>query len=232
MILQKSGVVVVALLLIGAVTASSSSAALETKAAEWYTGASPGATLAEQLPVVTKIAEHPSLGAKISISLNLFFEPLQMTATGINCIGCIIENREATSKSGKVAYGRGKLEFTGMTVDEPSGCTVSSQSGVANTIITKELTFHGDWMDTNAANQKAFIDFFPSVPSTFFQFKLAGSGPTCESVAGTWNTPGSLFAESANNTGVFAVNQNLIFSSFITGTVAFSLVKGAQFAIK
>jgi|GEM_PF-2694480 len=242
MSLKKIGLALVASLALGALMASSASAAVETVAAQWYTGAGPTTLAVGTTKTVTgKVAEHPVIGKKGELTTTIATLPVKLTSTGFECVGCTIQNKAVngkketepttTEKANVIAYGSGKIKFTGVTVDEPVNCTVkSSETGTAGVIETKDLVIHGDWMDTNKENSKAFIQFLPKAGPTaaFASFFLEGEG--CKAIKGTYNVTGSVFGESANNTGVGAVTQNLTFSPAVQTTTGAQLKVGANTA--
>jgi hypothetical protein len=247
MSLKRPVAAVFAALAISGLIATSASGAAETKGGEWYTGASPGTTLAGSVTATATVAEHPVLGSKGTLKGTIAGQSVGMTLIGTSCVECKIENKELTSKAGKIAYGSGKLRFTGATVDTPSGCTVSSEAGVVGEILTRKLTIHADW--AVAGSEKVFVQFIPEAgaAAAIAQFRLAGG--QCEAIEGPYNITGTLFAESKNNRGVFAAAQGLVFSPAVqtttgaalklggnpaefTGSENFALSGGAQFAIK
>jgi hypothetical protein len=251
MSLKKLGVMLAAVLALGALGASTASAAVTTKAAEWYTGTTEAGvtTLVGSKVINAAVAVHPEIGSKgrLKGTVGANKVPITITSTGISCVECTIENKEVTGKAGKVAYGSGKIRFTGVTADTPTGCTVSSEAGVAGEILTRKLVIHGDWMAEG--NEHAFIQFIPEAGETaaFAQLKL--SGGECTAIAGPYNVTGTVFGESVNNTGKAATAQQAVFSPAIqttagaslklggnaaefTGTGSFSLASGEFFAIK
>jgi hypothetical protein len=141
---------------------------------------------------------------------------------------CVAKNKPITSKAGAVASGSGKLRLEGVTVVEPAGCTVSSEAGVSGEIVTKSLVFHGDWMDTNTANTKAFVQFLPETGATFAQFEL--SGGECAGLSGKKNITGSVFGESKLSTGVESKVQELVFSTGVQETAGAGLLVGTKAA--
>jgi hypothetical protein len=251
MSLKKFGAVLVAMLAIGAVVASSASAAVSTTRAEWYTGASPGTTLpvGTDEPIKLAMAEHNG-AVSSTFNVTILGVPVELTATALSCSSCNITNKEVTKQAGAIAYGTGTVTFENVTVKKPGNCEVLGETGVKGYIPTKLLQIHGDFMDTEAANKKAFIQFLPDTPEgtgTFAQFKL--QGPGCEAIEASYNVTGSLFVESKNDTGVFGTTQDAVASSAVqatagaglkvgvnnatlTGTVRASLTSGKSFAIK
>jgi hypothetical protein len=228
--LKRFCALMVALVAIGAVVASSASATVSTTAAKWYTGAAEGTVteLTGSQAVTAELLE----GEKAVLNTIIGGKSVELTAGKISCVECSIENKEVTSKTGKVAYGSGKIKFTEVTVMSPVGCTVSGEGGVTGEIVTKPLVIHGDWMDTNTANLHAFIQFIPAAgaTTTFAQFKLSTTGE-CEAIGGNFNNvTGTVFGESKNNTGVASKNQDLILSSAVQTTTGASLKVGANAA--
>jgi hypothetical protein len=221
----------IAAVLVGtAALASSASGAVKTERAEWYTGASPGTTL----PVGTdeainlELIEH-NAEKKVTFTTTIAGQSLKLTATALSCSDCKITNKEVTEKAGAIAYGTGTVIFENVTVSEPAGCTVSSETGVAGKVNTKLLELHSDWMDTDTSTKKGFIQIRPdNGGTTFAQFSLAGGG--CEAIAGAYNVTGSLFHESKNDTGVFATTHDCTFSAAVQATAGAGLKVGANVA--
>jgi hypothetical protein len=222
----------IAAVLVGtAVLASSASAAVSTTRAEWYTGASPGTTLpvGTDEAVSLEMVEHPEIGKKSVFTTTIAGLPVKLTSTALSCSECKITNKEVTEKAGAIAYGTGTVNFENVTVSEPAGCKVSSDTGVAGKVTTKLLEIHADWMDTTAGNNKAFIQIRPdNGGAVFAQFKLSGGG--CEAIEGSYNVTGSLFHESISDTGVFATQQGCFFGPFVQTTAGAGLKVGANAA--
>jgi hypothetical protein len=223
MSIKKFGAALVAVLALTAIAASSASATVSTTAAQWYTGASPGTTLAGETAVTgspsgTTTLEGEIAGKKVKLSTSTF-----------NCVGCKIKNSAVeTAGTATIATGEGQIEYTGVTVVEPTVCTVHT-AGVAGdgTIITKPLKIHGDWMDTNTENKHAFLQFIPKTGSVFASLEFTGTN--CP-IAGPDNVTGTVFGESTNNTGVQAVTQPLKFSAAVQSTTGASLKLGVNAA--
>jgi hypothetical protein len=250
---KKTSLALVAVMALTAIAASSSSATVATTRAEWYTGANPGTTLpVGTTPNINKkveVREHPTIGKKATFSVIISGLKVDITAEEIECVSCKIQNKEITTKAGAAAFGEGQIRFKKATVMEPVGCTISGEGGTLGEILTRKLVIHADFMDTVAANEKDFVKFIPAAGATtaFVLFNLGGGG--CESIEGGRNVFGTLFAESGNNTGVFAKTQALVFGQAVqetadaaltvgnqpvtlTGTGGFSLENGAEFAVK
>jgi hypothetical protein len=212
----------------GALFASAGYGAVETKAGEWYTGTTAAGvtTLSGSQAITTEIAEHPVIGLKVEKRVVIGGVPIRVLATGFTCVECKIENKEVTSKTGKVAYGTGRLNLTGATVVEPTNCTISSETGVAGQVLTKPMVMHGDWIDTNGANQHAFLQFIPASGATFWQIQLSGSG--CAAIAGKYNTTGSLFGELSSKIGEMKTTQELVVSPTVQETTGAALKLGSS----
>jgi hypothetical protein len=85
--------------------------------------------------------------------------PLDIEATGVNCIGCVIKN------VGTAATIEGKLEFTGVAVSAPMCCNVSG-----GTIVTNALTAV---LGMNTAGTIATLKYTPQSGSTLATFGLS-----------------------------------------------------------
>jgi hypothetical protein len=208
-------------LALSAVGAGSASAAAVTEPAEWYIGASPGSTLTED----RGLSASAKSGTTFTLHGTISGTSVDLTMTGLECVECKITNSPVTEKSGAVAMGKGKLKFTGVTVDTPVGCTVrnGSSSGSVGLIETKPLVFHADWMHEG----KWFQHWFPASSNVIATFLLEGG--SCP-VAGTYNLKGTVFSEATNNTGVQAVAQEFVFSPVIQTTAGAEMTLGPNAA--
>jgi hypothetical protein len=211
----------------GAVFASAGYGAVETKAGEWYTGATAGGvtTLAGSQAITAEIAEHPGIGFKVEKKVVIAGAPVRVLATGFTCVECKIENKEVTSKVGKVAYGTGKLNLTGATVVEPASCNIVSETGVAGQVLTKPMVMHGDWKDTVTSNERSFLQFIPASGSVFWQVKLTGE--SC-AIAGNYNVSGTLFGELKTNRGEMKTTQELVVGPAVQETTGAALKLGTN----
>jgi hypothetical protein len=235
MSLKKLAAVLFAVLALGAVAANSASAAATTTQAEWYTGTGTGTTLAGESTLTASIKS----GTTFTLKTTILGVPVHLTATGVECVGCKISNAEETSKTGKIAIGKGNLKFTGVTTMEPTpACTVrnGSSTGTEGVIETKPLIVHGDWMN----GENAFQQFIPQAGATanFATVWLGGGG--CSAIEGPYNVKGTAFTKSANKTGVLAATQEASISAAIQteaggaltlGENAVELVGSANFSI-
>jgi hypothetical protein len=205
---------------------------VKTARAEFYKGPTPGTTLSEDLSVTASLGSHPIIGKKVTFSFAISGQLIDFTAEEVECVGCKITNKEVTGTAGAIAFGEGKLRFKNATVMQPAGCKIESEAGVAGEVITRQLIFHGDFMDTNSSNQRAFVQFIPAAgPGTAFAIYTVANaaGEVCP-IAGTTSLVGSIFGGSLNNTGVFSKTQALIFGPSIQETAGGSLSVGGRAA--
>jgi hypothetical protein len=205
--LKKLGTALVVVAALGAVLASSAFAAATTTDVQWYTGASPGTVLSGSETIAATQVGTSTFTAHVSGTA------YELKATGINCVNCKIEN------SGGTAIGSGELEFTGVTVVQPVGCTTPS------TFKTKPLSVTADWM-IGTVN---YVKFVPTAGPTTAFATINITGPC----ATTLVPKGTVFVQSANATGTQAVEQQVSSSEAINtaaGGVAGTLHVGTEFA--
>ena len=188
---RNFGVVLVAVLAMTAVAASAANAS------EWYIGAT---KLSGSESVKLKAAEKFTLESKV-LGANFRF-----TATTLECEGCTISNPGAKSA--------GVLSFSGISVDEPTGCSVASP------IRTNALV---DEVIMNPSGGEATFDkFTPAEGTTFVTIKITGCA-----AAGSYPLKGS-FTGRTNNTGVAAVEQPITFNAAEQATGGGILTWGPQ----
>ncbi|HEY2477277.1 MAG TPA: hypothetical protein VGI17_00940 [Solirubrobacterales bacterium] len=215
--IKKLGLALVAALAIGAVISSSASAAVETQDANFRVG---GVVLTGSKTVTGSAVTNGVLESEIGTT------KIKLQSTAFSCETCTIENKEITEMAGADAYGEGKIVFENVTVLEPANCTVTGETGVLGKVPTKPLKIHGDFMDTNTANQHGFVQFIPLSGGTFAQFTLGGTG--CAAISGAKNVTGSVFGESVLNTGEESATQELVFSQAVQETTGASLLLGIK----
>ena len=179
--LKKLGAALVVVAALSAVLASSALAAAVTEDVKWYTGTSPG----------TELTGSETVAASQVGTATLATGPVVLHTTGVECVGCKIEN------SGGTAVGSGQLKFTGITVEKPAGCTVVSS------ITTKALSWQADWM-SGATNYWRFV---PTAGSLFFSFEVSGAECTQKGIV--FSHLGTLLVQTANGTKTQAVEQNV-----------------------
>jgi hypothetical protein len=185
--------------------AASSASATMTASGQWSTG-SPTVVLPEgtSKTVTCAVGEHE--GSSVFTLTGTVGEApvlnVKLTATGIECIGGTIFNEGGHGKD------KGKLKFTGVTVDEPTGCEV--ENGTVETGELKTELF----MDSGSTT-KWFDKFSPASGTTFATVHTIGA--SCPD-AGNKLVKGTVFGEATNATGVAATTQPLTFSKTIDET--------------
>ena len=216
--LKRFGIALFAVVALGAIMASSAFAASETFHSHVYIGTT-GQANGFKETVKCSAGEHE--GSKV-LKLNGTIgegagTPVELQATGINCIKHLTEGTEpgatilqtGTTAETLMVEDLGRLEFTGVSVTKPTGCTTSS------TITTNPLKSE---IFTDVAEPKIAFDKFEPTGTTFASVTISGC-----SVAGTYAVKGSAFGQFVNLTGVSAVNQPLTFSSGIETTAGGTL---------
>lgn len=174
-------------------------------AGEWYLGFAPGTTLVEGTSkAMTCSKESEALVLTGSIGETKI--PVKIKATGIECIGFVIKN------SGTHGIGEGKLKFTGVTVVEPTGCTVASGS-VETAAVKPEL-----WKDSeNTA--LGFVKYSQPLGENLATVEITGA---C-AAAGNRIVKGSVFGELFWLTGSSSAFQPVSFSTAIDTTAGSAL---------
>jgi hypothetical protein len=253
MSLKKFIPMVIAAMALSALWASSASATIGTERAEFYTN--PGSVTLPETTSTTadaEVVDHTETGKQFTLLGKIGVAPNQvevhLIATGLECVGCVAQNKAVTSKAGAVAFGSGQLRFTGIT--GTNGCTVKdgSSTGTPGQVTTKPLFLHADFMHEG----KAFVQFIPQTAGGPFATVYLHEG-ACKALAGPYNVTGTVFGEAKNATGVFSSQQEIEVSPAIqkttgaelklggnlaelTGTAGFSLTKTAgekvEFAVK
>jgi hypothetical protein len=191
-----------------AVMASSASATM-TASGQWYTGGS-GTPLSGSKTVTCSVGEHEGSSVfTLNGSVGETKTPVKLTATGIECLSSTIFNESSHGKD------KGKLKFTGVTVDEPAGCSVEG-GAVETTELKTEL-----YMDSESTT-KAFDKFEPAAGPTnnFATVKLIGA--SCP-VTGSKLVKGTVFGEATNPTSTSLATQPLTFSAAIDTTTGGTL---------
>jgi hypothetical protein len=122
----------------------------------------------------------------------------KLTATGIECVGCTIDN---TVEGG---HSAGKLKFTGVTVDEPAGCVVA---GTLETSALTDVVQMGVAGHETETFDKFFTDPVEGVTPPFITIKVTECA-----AAGSYKVSGTVTGHSANATGVESATQTLRFS--------------------
>jgi hypothetical protein len=194
--LKNLGAALFVLVALGAVLASSAFAAAVTEDVKWYTGGGSGTLLGSSETVSSTIASSPA-----TFTTHVAGTLYEIRATGINCLNCKMEN------SGGAAVGSGELEFTGVSVVQPAGCSIAS------TITTKPLSITADWMigSTN------YIEFEPTAGAStqFATVEVTGCALATNLVP-----KGVVYMQSANATATPAVEQEVHSSESINATAS------------
>jgi hypothetical protein len=201
--LRKLGAALLVAAALGAVLASGALAAATTTDVQWFTGSGTGTVLSGSEAMGSAAVGSATFKTKASGN------EYELEATGINCIGCTITN------TGSTAVGSGELEFTGVKVLKPAGCTTPT------TVKTKPLSIQADWM-IGTAN---YIKFEPTAGSTtqFATVTISGCA-----LATSLVPKGTVFVQSANGTGVPKVEQEVLSSELINSTAGGSLKVGLE----
>jgi hypothetical protein len=203
MTFRKLGAALFVAAVLSAVLASSALAAAATEDAKWYTGEAPGTELTGPETVSAEAVGNATFTTEVGSTKYL------LEATGIECVGCKIEN------SGGTAVGSGHLKFKGVTVKEPAGCSVASE------IETTSLSLTPDWMigSTN------YWKFAPAAGETtaFATIEITGCA-----LATTIVPKGALAAQAANSTGTATVSVQVSASGAISATAGISLHSGTK----
>jgi hypothetical protein len=153
-------------------------------------------------------------------------------------------NKEVTGKNGKVAFGTGKIKFTGVTVTKPAGCEAEEVGGGTGHITTTQLNVHGDFMHEKAGDpvKHAVQQFVPTAGAgtAFANFVLENKTEEVCPVAGVYSVKGTLFTNAADTepagtlkeigTGVFRTTQLAAISPAIETTDGGGLTIGAKAA--
>jgi hypothetical protein len=225
---KKLMAAMLAVLALGALAvAGNASAAIGTEASQWYSGTTAAGVSAVSgaQTIKAKMGTTAGIGTVFKLTANIGGTPLEFTATGLECVGCIIANEAVTGKTEPVATGKGTIKFTGVTVMTPTGCTVrNGEGGTIGVVETKPLTVHADFMHEG----KAFQQWFPTTNSTFATLFIEGGG--CIAIKGPYQVTGTLFSEAVNLTGTMAQEQAIKFSSAIQTTTGAALKLGANAA--
>lgn len=231
--LRTLGIVLTAVIASLALAVSSASARelFEASSSAWYLGPSPGTKLAETKVLITK----PDPETKVTIATTISTFSVKLTATGLKCVSCKVEN------SGGLALAKGELELTGMTLSssEPAKCSTTS------TLKTKAFTAT---MGSVGVTGRMPIRFAPTAGETFAVVEITGAG--CP-IAGAYKMTGFLFGEGSNTTEKFSKEQTFSFSQaiqeelgsatslkvagnscFFTAVLSKSLEPSTEFAVK
>jgi hypothetical protein len=140
-----------------------------------------------------------SFGGPFTFHTSLGGKSVEMSATGVSCESCVIEN------VGMTAQLRGRLVFTGLKLvtPEPGACVLASPltSAPVTGVVGGEL----------GSPNKVTVAISPTVGaySAFWVFQIEGVG--C-SIRGSYKWTGTIFGQFANPLNVGAKIQPIAFS--------------------
>lgn len=164
-------------------------------------------------------------GGPFTLTAELLGLKLVVTASHVECtpgVECEIDNLIGTDHSA------GGLTFTGVTVDKPLHCTVSSPGEPDGTVTTKALTDEVI-MDPTVGSTAVFDKFFPETGTKFVELEFE-SEPGAECTLEGLNVPveGTLTGEAVHETatvtdiptetGELYRNQGVTFSESLQKT--------------
>ncbi len=207
--IKKLGAALVVVVALGAVLANSSFAGAVTNDIFWKSKTVVGNTI---IGVPVPIASR-QLSATAVFETHSGGFALKLSGTGISCVECTIEN------SGGSAIGHGKLRFTGVTVVEPSTCSVAS------TLTTNELKL----LNSYRIGTARYILFEPSTgpENGFITMSLAGASCPIKTAI---IPKGTVFVKAQNAAGVYAVEQQVNSSPAINSAAGGTLHVGEESA--
>lgn len=161
----------------------------------WYTGASPGTKLAGTQTVQSSLASE-----NLTFNTTVFGLATKFTASGIECLGCKIENRAGTGENvGKTeAVFTGELLLNGMKMLSPTGCSMAS------TLKTKAMV--GVIGGEKGSATKATLRLGQKEGTGWIVGNIELTGASCP-IAGPWRILGNEFGEFANPLGVNSKTQ-------------------------
>ncbi len=196
MSLKNLGVAMMAVLALGAVFATSAFAGTpNTNKASWTTGTTKNANTIPTGKANGKAIKCRKTAASPNFALTgtVAGSPAKLTATGVSCEATIYNE-----VVGGVAHAKatGKITFTGVTVDEPLGC--STPATQVTNLLEGEVK-----MVTGSA--KPFFKFEPDATAgvtNFTTLKIEGCA-----AEGNYPVKGFTYCESTNATEVHSEQQ-------------------------
>jgi hypothetical protein len=231
-----------ALLALSAIGASSATALATTNPAKWWNKAGTTESVLSGAETIN-CSLHPGTTATLKSEVGSPTpQAIELLANGMECLNATIENKRVTEKPELVAFGTGKIKFTGVTVIKPSTCRAEEAAGGVEHITTNQLNVHADFMDGPSGSEKAVQQFTPAAGAgaAFASFRLENvPGKTCP-VAGLYSVKGTLYANAAEtnptgtlkelDTGVYKTTQLAAISPAIETTDGGGLTIGAKAA--
>jgi hypothetical protein len=181
----------------------------------WYTGSTQLAVgKSFSKPLSWKVGEQGG-SSKIRFTWVISGTPIELAATGFNCVNCDIENVKSPTL-GESAVMNGELELTGLSVVRPNGCTVT---GVSRTKPVVGIVGREEGSYT-----KNVVKFEPAAGpvGTFMTIQIGTCG-----LAGSYKISGTIYAEMLNLQGISSETQPMLFSQAIQEQFA-----GSAYALK
>jgi hypothetical protein len=166
----------------------------ENEKGQWYVN---GSKLTESSSTVDLVVV--AVGTQ-SLRTTVGKEKLDITATTVKAIGVTLK-QTSTPK----ATITGELEFSGLSVTEPAGCSTTS------TIKTKPLTAT---LGMNKAGTLATLQFQPTAGATTAFATVELIGASCP-IAGLYKVTGTVYGQATNATNTFEASQEIKLSEAI-----------------
>jgi hypothetical protein len=196
--IKTLGLAFVACVALGAVVASSAFATPVTKKSQWEKGET--AVGSAQAVKCSKRGTENFLLAGAVLGADT-----ELTATGVECKESTLSNTVVGTEN--MAVDAGRLNFTGVTVMKPAGCSVSGGEVTTEPLVTK--------LEMDSAFKTTTYDRFEPLAGAsgkFASIKITGCA-----IAGTYPVTGVTYGLAVNETGVLATNQPLIFNATTNG---------------
>jgi hypothetical protein len=199
MSLKRLGVALVASLALAAVFASSAFATATTTNSHWNVAET---TLANGETREVKCSRDGA--ANFVLTGTVAGSPAKITATTLEC-----PTGDVIKQEGEHSIATGTLKFSGLTVDEPAGCSTSAS--ITTKALTAKILMEGTTVYTQFEPTAGATGTFASIPLT---------GCAAE---GTYPVKGTSCGLVTEQTGMEKANQTLTFSETIQNTAGCSL---------
>ncbi|HXF32904.1 MAG TPA: hypothetical protein VN522_15445 [Solirubrobacterales bacterium] len=141
--------------------------------------------------------------ANFALTTTFLEAPIELSATGLECVEATIENIEVETVH--MAAGQGKLKFTGVNVVEPPGCEVTS------TLTTESLSTKVQMHAPGGSSEQTpipVVRFEPKTGTKFAVIKITG----CP-LEGNYTLSGWVLGEATTATGTLSKTQTLRFTA-------------------
>jgi hypothetical protein len=155
-------------------------------------------------------------GTTATLTGALLGQHFELTATTLTSAGWGGVGSATIEQSGASAKARGRLSFSGLTVDKPAGCTVTEP--IVFKDLTTEVVEYGSF-------ENAYVKFFPEEGETLATIVVKGCA-----VAGSYPLKGTFYGEGSK-WGQELTSQPLSFSPAINVMLSGSLTLGSNPAI-